>query len=39
MATDYDFTRKSNKNEVRNYKLDIFKLYLTTREIITKIYI
>ena len=39
MATDYDFMRKSNEKEVENYKFDIFKLYLTTREIIIKTYI
>ena len=38
MATDYDFTRKSNEKEVENYKFDIFK-FLTTREIIIKTYI
>ena len=34
MVAHYGFMRKSDENRVKISKLDIFKLYLTTREII-----
>ncbi len=34
MVAHYGFMRKSDENRVKTSKLDIFKLYLTTREII-----
>ncbi len=36
MVTHYSFMRKSDENGVENSKLDDFKLYLTTWEIIIK---
>ena len=37
MTIYYDFMRKSDENGVENSKLDDFKLYLTTWEIIIEI--
>ncbi len=39
MVAHYGFMRKSDENRVKTSKLDIFKLYLTTRRLLFIIYL